>query len=48
MRALFFSENTDEAALVRFQQLFNEYSTPMLVLDLKLLRVWLLYLLTFV
>ncbi len=38
MRNLFFSKQTDHESLTRFQQLLNEYSTPMLVLDLKLLR----------
>ena len=40
MRDLFFSSSTDEASLSRYQGLLNEYSTPMQVLDLKLLRVW--------
>lgn len=39
MRDVFFSKETDDASLRRFQKLLNEYSTPMLVLDLKLLRV---------
>ena len=42
MRALFFSRRTDEASLSHYQQLLNKYSTPMLVLDLKMLRVRLL------
>jgi hypothetical protein len=40
MRELYFSKNTDEASLARYNQLLNKYSTPMILLDLKLLRVW--------